>query len=223
MVAQRAASTWVILGLMVALALAWPAAAQPKLDPSTQLREDIAATRDGAVLEFKVVFAMQQDSQAYLKVSPRPGNPVFENGTAGGEGWWTEVVLEGPGGVLYEGTTTGDPPTDFGDLESNVTYTLWLRAHAPAGALDETSNLTLDYILAEHVTSTSAGSGGVLDESVGLHAVVRIQGEPVAAAGGFHLPPWAWGATAVGAFVLAAVGVLFVMRRSRAKGPGPQG
>src|SRR5688500_3174093 len=99
---RQRAPAWATLALVAALALAWPAAARPQLDPSTQLRDDVEATHGATVLDFKVVFTMAQDSQAYLKVSPRPGNPVFGNGTAGEQGWWTDVVLEGPGGVLYE-------------------------------------------------------------------------------------------------------------------------
>jgi hypothetical protein len=220
----RAASAWAILGLVVAAGiLLEPATAQPKLQSTTRLRQDVAATQDQSVLEFKVVFSMPQDSQAYLKVSPKPGNPVFANGTVdgdGGEGWWTEVLLEGPGGTLYEGTTTGDPPTGFGDLVSNVTYTLWLRAHAPAGTLAHATNYTLDYILAEHVTSNATGSGGTLDESVGLHAVVRVQGE-AAALPADGIPMWVWivGAAAV---LAVAAGVVVGVRRAKAKGPGPQ-
>ena len=112
---------------------------------------------------------------------------------------------------------------DFGDLQANTTYTLLLRAHAPAGALDEPGNHTLDYILAEHVASTSSGSGGTLDESVGLHAVVRVQGEAPAVAGGSGLPMWAWGALALAAAALVAAVAVGARRRARAKGPGPQG
>lgn len=211
------ASTWAVAALLVSMAVADPASARPQLDPSTQLRNDVAATRGAEVLTFKVVFTMEQESQAYLKVSPRPGNPVFGNGTVHGSGWWTDVRLDGPTGTLSNSATAGDPPTDFGTLAANVTYTLWLAVHAPAGSLTHWTNYTLDYVLAEHVVSTDSGSGGTLDESVGLHAVARVQG--VATSGG-GLPLWAWLVGGVVLLVLVGAVVLVVVRRKR--GPGPQ-
>ena len=210
----------VSIALAAVLALAWPAAGEPKLDSSTQLRDDVAATHAAGVAEFTVVFRMPQDSQAYLKVSPRPGNPVFANGTAKGAGWWTEVTLDGPNGNLYTGTTTGDPPMDFGTLATNTTYTLHLHAHAPAGSLAHPANYTLDYILAEHVApAAGGGSGGTLDESVGLHAVLRVQGEASRPAG-FRMPVWGW--ALVGVAALALVGGIVVGATRRSRGPGPQ-
>lgn len=208
------APTWAVAALLVGLGVAASVDARPQLDSSTQLRDDVAATRAAEVLTFKVVFTMAQDSQAYLKVSPRPGNPVFGNGTVNGAGWWTGVRLEGPGGTLKDGATAGDPPTDFGRLSANVTYTLWLNVHAPAGALAQWANYTLDYILAEHVVSTSSGSGGTLDESVGLHAVARVQGVAGSSAG---IPLWAW--IAGGVVVLVLAGAIVVAMRKRSQGP----
>jgi hypothetical protein len=204
------------VGLLVAgLVLGTPASAEPQLDPSTELRVDVPASREAATLEFKVVFTMPGEAQAYLKVSPKPGNPVFDNGSLQGKGWYTDVRLDGPDGQLAEGRTVGDPPMDFGLLAANVTYTLWLTAHAPAGTLAHATNYTLEYILAEHLVSESEGSGGTLDESVGLHAVARVQGEAEAAAAGIAL--WVW--VAVGAAVAAIVVVLVVVARRRRRGP----
>jgi hypothetical protein len=213
------AGVLIVMLSLAGLALLPPAQAVPKLESSTELRVDTPTSAGAADLHFKVVFTMAQDSQAYLKVSPRPGNPVFANGTAGQKGWWTHLRLEDGAHVsLFEGTTTGDPPSDFGDLKANVTYTLWLDAHAPAGALDHPSNYSMDYILAEHVASGASGSGGTLDESVSLHAVARVEGAAVHA--GFKVPWWAWVAGAVA--VVAGVAVAVALGR-RGRRPGPPG
>jgi hypothetical protein len=221
-----------ILSLLVALALLAVAAgptvtAEPTLNYRSQLRADVPPTRYDSVIDFPILFSIQKSSDVYLKVSPVPGNPAFGNGVAGKSGWWTGVKVEGPDGVLFTGTTVGDPPLDFGDLGADTVYTLTLSVHAPAGALAKEGNLALDYILAQHGTTTSSGSGGTLDESTGLHVGIQVLPgalEP-ADTGIFGLPLWAW--IVAGVAVLAVGGLLAARAVGRGKrdetgGAGPE-
>jgi hypothetical protein len=159
--------------LLVSLA-ALRVEAQPALDHRSQLLVEVPATPQAKVIGFSILFTIAKPTEVYLKVAPIPGNVAFDNGVAGESGWWTGITLEDGSGVLFNGTTTGDPPVRFGTLQANTTYTLRLDVHAPAGALAHEAALSLDYILAQHEPSDRRGSGGTLDQSTGLHATVRV-------------------------------------------------
>lgn len=206
------------LAAAVAL-LALPAAgAEPRLDPRSEALRSIDATAEAAELPFRVAFSLEAAREAYLKVSPAPGNPVFANGTVDGEGWWTEVALDGPAGRLFEGRTAGDPPLDLGALQANTTYNLTLVVHAPAGALAKPGLLSFEYILAERHAGSS-GSGGVLDESAGIHLAAEVVGDAPAGPAGQPketLSPLPWVLAGAVAFVaLVAVAVYAAMHRRR--------
>ncbi|MEA3167001.1 MAG: hypothetical protein QOJ26_1885 [Thermoplasmata archaeon] len=222
--AIRASSALATVAMAILLGSSF-VSAQPALDYRSQLHSDIAATKAAAVVEFPVIFTLKAPAEVYLKVSPAPGNLAFGNGEAGKSGWWTEVSLDGPSGSLFTGQTAGDPPLQFGSLEANTSYTLHLRVHAPAKSLTNEGAIALEYILAQHIPSTSGGSGGTFDESTGLHATINVlPGSGVETSSTGIAPVWMWGIAALAGVALIVVGVVIVMRRGRGKsgGPGPE-
>jgi len=167
--------------LLAALLLVPAAAAQDAfyLADGDGMTARIEPTSEGAAIDFVLQLRSASPGQAYAKVLPVEGNPVFMNGTSDAGGWWTEFIVDG----VRVGVTEGREPVTLGAVGPGAPLAATARVHAPAGALVAEGAHRLRYILAVHVDAgEGSSSGGSLDPSLALGLELQV-GEIVPVAG----------------------------------------
>lgn len=209
-----------VLGLLLAIPGA-QAVEELRMGSNAQLERVVAPTAAGVLLEFDASVLLDVEAPVYAKVLKSDGNPVYDNGSVDGPGWWTEFLLMEDAGPRSVGKTNGSILVELGVFNTTHPVHLLLRVHVPPGALAHSGELRANYVVARRAPVNTSTSGASLNPSVLLQAriVVDAGQRSVEGAESESWPTWIIpGAAALG---LAGAGLAMGIARRRTGGSKP--